>query len=373
MAASRQKIGRLVSLGEALARMRDAARACAPVAAAPDEAVNCVLAHDVVAPRRPERATAARDGWAVCAADIADAGSYSPVPLAQMPPWVEAGDDMPPGTDAVAAADAIAVHGGLVEALGAVAPGDGVIPAGGDTGDGVALRRAGQRMRAVDAAVFVAAGIERVEVRRPSVALMIAREDMRLRPALQFITGDCVLRGATPMIVNGGDVRDAMRMQNADALVVIGGTGEGRRDSSVADIAEHGRLLCHGIAIAPGETAALATANTGAAGGFPALAVPGRLDAAIGAWTTLGRPMLARLAGQSEADILTTPMPLTRKIASTIGVVDVVPVRRSGSGVEPLGTKLLALSALAGADGFVLVPADSEGFAEGATVPVEFW
>ena len=66
-------------------------------------------------------------------------------------------------------------------------------------------------------------------------------------------------------------------------------------------------------------------------------------------------------------------MTLTRKIASTVGLSEVVPVRRDGGKAEPLASKYLPLSALARADGWVLVPADSEGYADGAQVAVRPW
>jgi molybdopterin biosynthesis enzyme len=62
------------------------------------------------------------------------------------------------------------------------------------------------------------------------------------------------------------------------------------------------------------------------------------------------------------------PAVLTRKIASSLGLVDIVPVRRVAEGVEPLGSGYLTLQSLACADGYVMVPADSEGFPVGAHV-----
>jgi molybdopterin biosynthesis enzyme len=48
-------------------------------------------------------------------------------------------------------------------------------------------------------------------------------------------------------------------------------------------------------------------------------------------------------------------------------------VRRSGDNVEPLATKYLSLSSLAGSDGWILVPADSEGYPAGSQVLVRPW
>jgi molybdopterin molybdotransferase len=64
---------------------------------------------------------------------------------------------------------------------------------------------------------------------------------------------------------------------------------------------------------------------------------------------------------------------LTRKIASTVGLCDVVPVRLEGGDAEPLAGRILPLSVLARATGYVVVPADSEGYAAGSDVAVHRW
>ena len=66
-------------------------------------------------------------------------------------------------------------------------------------------------------------------------------------------------------------------------------------------------------------------------------------------------------------------LPLARKVTSTVGLAEVVPVRRNADQVEPLAAKYLPLSSLARSDGWILVPADSEGFAAGSLVQVRAW
>ena len=67
---------------------------------------------------------------------------------------------------------------------------------------------------------------------------------------------------------------------------------------------------------------------------------------------------------------------LSRKVVSTVGLAEVVPMRRladAAGKVEPLASKYLPFSALARADGWILVPADSEGYSAGAQVSVSPW
>src|SRR6185312_5332430 len=151
------------------------------------------------------------------------------------------------------------------------------------------------------------------------------------------------------------------------AVIVVGGTGSGRNDKSVQALARAGRVAVHGIALTPGETAAF-----GISGSRPVLLIPGRLDAAFAVWLTLGRHMLAKLSGSTGKE-QGTQATLSRKITSTVSLTEFVPVRRDGDKVEPLAMKYLSLAALAQADGFVLVPAESEGFQAGSSISVRSW
>lgn len=145
---------------------------------------------------------------------------------------------------------------------------------------------------------------------------------------------------------------------------MIGGTGAGARDNTVHVLRKIGTVDAHGIALSPGETAGFGIANS-----RPALLIPGRLDAAVAVWLLIGRTMLARLRGGTEqfSPRIST---LIGKIASTVGLSDFVLVRQVGDGVEPLASKYLPLATLAQADGWIVIPAASEGLPPGARVAV---
>ncbi len=93
----------------------------------------------------------------------------------RVPPKVEVGQAMPPGTDSVAPLDAVQVENGRAEALAPVSPGDGVLPAGGDCLAAPPLRLAGERLRGTDLAAFAAAGVTRVTVRQPRLRVVPLR------------------------------------------------------------------------------------------------------------------------------------------------------------------------------------------------------
>jgi molybdopterin molybdotransferase len=365
-----QTIARLTPLAEVLALID---REVKPVAARSVElrlVAGRVLAADVTAPMLPKAPIAILDGWALAADTTLGAGGYSPVLLAAMPQRVEAGQPMPAGTDSVAPLDAVKVTAGRTEALVTVNPGDGVLPAGGDSDPSIPLRHAGERLRITDLAVLACAGLARVTVREPHLRVLPLRGSGIIAAAARLVASDIERRGGAAQLDDAGRDLDAvLAAESADAIVAIGGTGSGRNDASAQTLARAGRLAVHGMALTPGETAAF-----GFVGARPVLLLPGRLDAALSVWLVVGRRMLDRLvwakANEHEsAESLT----LARKVVSTVGLAEVVPVRRNGDTAEPLATKYLPLSALARSDGWILVPADSEGYAAGSRVQVRPW
>src|ERR1700730_11963760 len=96
-----QRIVKFAPLAEVCAKIDAFAAPVQAHDARLDAAVGRVLAAASPAPGAlPPRAIALRDGWAVCSDAILDAGSYAPVPLAEKPQWVEAGEAVPAGAEA---------------------------------------------------------------------------------------------------------------------------------------------------------------------------------------------------------------------------------------------------------------------------------
>ncbi|MFE1600278.1 molybdopterin-binding protein [Methylobacterium sp. ID0610] len=312
----------------------------------------------------PAARTALRDGFAVAAAGILGASAYAPVPFPHPPARVEIGQALPPGTDTVLPPEAVAAG----EAVADAPAGDGTRPAGGEIPAGSPLVSAGDRISALQILALAAAGITEVVVRRPRIALLATGEaapDL-LSPFLAGLLADDesarveFVRAAPddPAAIAG-----ALAELDADATFVIGGTGLGASDRSAEGLARAGTLAAHGIALRPGETAGFGTVA-----GRPVLLLPGRLDAALAVHLALGRPLVAALAGAAPAPLPSAP--LVRKIASGIGLAEIVFVRRSAEGAEPLGGADIPLHRLALADGAVLVPPEHEGYAKGSPVEI---
>lgn len=365
-----QRITRLTPIAEALARIDARIAPVAPREIDVANAVACTLAEDVaVQTSMPPKPIALRDGWAMRSDSTHDASSYAPVLLSEPPIRIDAGEFLPDGADAVAPFDTIMVRDGRAEVAGSIAPGEGVLPAAADAIALRPLRRAGERVRATDASVFAALGIMRLQVREPRVRLVHAGAHRDIVEAAVALLAKATESSGAAVIsdklhASGDHLEAALRGDDADAIIAIGGTGSGRTDVSVQTLLRTGKLEFHGVGLMPGETSAF-----GLAGMRPILLLPGRLDAALASWLTLGRRMLARLTGSTDDDPSITAE-LSCKIASTVGMAEIVPVRLSGVRAEPLAANILPLQTLARADGFVLIPAESEGYPAGAAVAV---
>lgn len=367
MAGEIQQIARLTPLAEVTVRIATLVGPVAPRRVATASAAGRVLGENVVgAAAVPTTARALRDGFAVMAEAMSDASSYAPVPLTPSQ-RVDAGNVLPAGTDAVLSLDAVIERDGRIAAIASVAPGDGVLAAGADGSAGVVLRRSGDVLPAAGVAALAALGIDEVSVREPRVCVAPARagSDPVIAAAADLIAAGIAAAGGA--LRRADDLQAAFAEADADATIVIGGTGRGRNDASVRALAAAGRLEVHGVALMPGETAAFGMVEW-----RPVLLVPGRLDAALAVWLTLGRHLLARLAGRTD-DVAGKTAVLTRKHASPLGFTELVPVRMINGQAEPIASGYWPLQALAQANGWVLVPQDSEGYPAGAEVVVRPW
>jgi molybdopterin biosynthesis enzyme len=271
---------------------------------------------------------------------------------------------MPAGTDSILPIDAVSATKTGAEALASALPGDGVMAAGGEAAAGAILRRAGERLRPSDAAVLRAAGFSKLTVRSPRLTIYCASVRTRspadrISPLLaRGVEGE----GGVAQLAQAASPEAALLDVNSDGVLLVGGSGSGRRDASVKTLARVGRVEIHGFGLAPGETAAFGEVNA-----RPVLILPGRLDAALAVWLVVGRYLLGRLAGRVEPERGVANR-LTKKVTSTVGLADFIPVRRTQDGLEPLASGYITLNALARADGWILVPPESEGFAAGSNV-----
>ena len=311
----------------------------------------------------PARDVAAADGFALSSRDLVGASSYSPLQLASMPRWVEAGDVMPEGCDCVLDADALDPSGPIAQVVAEAVPGQGVRRAGSDIAAGSSVAVAGRRILPRDLLLARAAGLATLRVRRPrlhivnipggSLAAELIAESARNAGA------DVVV--STAAARDAASIADALDAAGCDLLITVGGSGVGRSDATVLALANRGKLIAHGIALQPGRTSAV-----GRIGVTPVLVLPGAPDQAFAAWWTLGLAALDCLSGRRPRKTLS--LPLARKIASPVGIAEIVLLERHQGAWITLAAGELSLQAIARAEAWLVVPGGAEGFAAGTPV-----
>jgi molybdopterin molybdotransferase len=353
----------LTPLETALASVLGGLGPVAPIELPLSEALRCIAAEMSPLEACPPQDVAARDGWAMRANDLVGASSYTPLPLAERPAWVEAGHAMPDGCDCVLDADLVDVAGSLAQVLAEAIPGQGVRRRGHDIAGGGPVIRAGRRILARDLLIARAAGLAQLKVRRPRLRLVNIRGG---EVTAHLIAESARAAGAEVVDVEAG-ARDAASVASAldqaacDLLISIGGSGVGRTDAAVTALAARGEVIAHGIAVEPGRTSAV-----GRIGATPVVALPGAPDQAFAVWWALALPVLDRLSGRRARKTLS--LPLARKIASSVGIAEVALLERNEGAWLPLAVGDLSLDAIARAEAWLLVPGSSEGFAAGAPV-----
>lgn len=359
-------------LAEARARLVDGIAPVVPTIMPVQDAIGLYLAADsLVENDLPRADTALRDGWAVAAEAVSGASPHGPIYLRDTPTWLDAGTPLPPETDTILEPDAIPARDGPANRIAVIAEaaeGEGVRREGAELRRGLVAAAAGTRLTPLQALALRACGLDKVAARRPRIRLIVtsahaASSCAALAGLIAADGGSVVEQAAT----GGAEViADAILEGEADAVFVVGGTGQGRADHSARALLRAGSITAHGIALRPGESAGF-----GKASGRPVVLVPGRPDAALAAYLALGRPLLQVLAGARTEE--RPRAPLLRKLVSTLGLSEIVFARRTAAGLEPLGSFELPLHRLILADAAILVPPEREGYVEGTMVETITW
>src|SRR5205085_9848374 len=121
----------------------------------------------------------------------------------------------------------------------------------------------------------------------------------------------------------------------------------------------------HGIAMRPSSPTGM-----GKLGERIVFLLPGNPVSCLCAYDFFAGRSIRLLGGRSaEWPYRTIRLPLARKLVSQVGRVDYARVHIVGEQVEPLAISGASiLSTTTAADGFVVIPADSEGYAAGTEV-----
>ena len=336
--------------------------------------------------------SSAMDGLAVAAADTFSATEVSPVTF-RIPEdalWVDTGDPMPAGKDAVVVSEEIHYRDeSRVEVFRPLAPGDNVRVTGQEIATGEMVLSSAWRISPADIGALLAAGVTEVSVLpRPRVRILPTGSEM-IRPGdplevgkvvefnSEIVSGLVREEGGLPTIEppladDRKDLGEALEALSAgsDVIVVLAGSSAGTEDFTPRAIGDRGELLVHGVNIAPGKPTAL-----GMVKGCPVIGLPGYPVAAVIAARLFLQPLLRRLQGLADPLPSTMSALLPRAVPSRLDSREFIRVRLGQVGgktyayVLPRGSA--AILSYSRAQGMVGIPEGTEGLPAGEEVDVE--
>jgi len=393
-----------VTVEQAMAWLDGVLRVNASESVALDAAAGRILAEEVASDIDvPGFDRAMMDGFAVVASDTDGATSYNRLTLeviGQVLPGrmfetpvrsgqavrIMTGAPIPPGGDAVLPVEQVEIEGQRIHVVEPVAAGKHIGLRGEDIAAGASLLPRGRRLRPQDVGMLSSIGRIRVAaVRRPRVRIVITGDELLPRgtlpvrsriadangPMLEALVrrdgGEAINPGITPDTPEA--ITEAMG-NDTDLVLVSGGSSVGQEDHAPRLLADRGELAVHGIAMRPSSPTGM-----GRIGRRVVILLPGNPVSCLCAYDFFGGRAIRVMGGGTSAWPYPSRMlPLRRKLVSAIGRVDYARVAIVDGAVEPIaisGASLL--SSTTRADGFVIVEADSEGFAPGTQVEVKLY
>ncbi len=356
------------------------------------ECLGRVLAQPVFARlSSPHYHAAAMDGVAVDAQATFGAREREPVTLEidKTAFWVDTGDMLPAGTNAVIMVEHLHRFGeGLLEIIAPVAPWENVRVYGEDIVETELILPSNHLLRPVDLGAILAGGVRQVSVRkRPRVAIIptgseLVSPDIDPKPG-QIVEFNSTMLSAmvrqwggipcvTGIIEDELDcIKEAVERACAQSEIILIGAGSshGREDYTARIIESLGEIFVHGVAIRPGKPVVL-----GQVKGKPAIGVPGYPVSAVIAMELFLKPVIEGMLGLAQTEPETVNAVLTRKVVSPAGADEFLRVKLGKVGdtlvATPITRGAALTTSLVRADGTVVVPRGTEGLMSSANVTV---
>lgn len=294
------------------------------------------------------------------------------------------GAPLPAGADAVLPIEKTNVEGTRLWACEELQPQKHVGRIGEDIAKGALVLPAGRRLRPQDLGVLSSIGVGEVAVvRSPRVRIVVTGSE--LLPAGSMPHDYCIADANGPLLAalverDGGlanhpgivpDDREAIAAalhEEADVLLVSGGSSVGQEDHAPTLLARDGLLAIHGIAMRPSSPTGL-----GKLGSRLVFLLPGNPVACLCAYDFFAGRAIRALGGRDrEWPYARVRRTLTQSIVSQVGRLDYARVMIHEEHVEPLAIAGgSSLSSTTRADGFVVIPAEISGYA--AETEVDVW
>lgn len=340
----------------------------------------------------PHYHSAAMDGVVVRARDTHGASKTSPLSLklGEQARWVDTGDPVPQGFNAVIMVEDIQPMGDdRIQIMAAVADWQHVRFLGEDIVATELVLPENHILGPSDLGAMAAAGLTEVGVRRKPVVTIIPTGTELVRPGDPIEPGKIIEFNSLMMAAQveqwGGQprrhaivpddfaqIRQAVSeaLETSDIVVMNAGSSAGSEDYTADVVADVGELLVHGIAVRPGHPVVL-----GIAKGKPLVGAPGYPVSCVLTMDIMVKPLISRLLGVLPPVRPKIEAVMSRKVLSPMGDDEFLRVkvgRVSGRIIAtPLTRGAGVIMSLVRADGLVRIPRFSEGVDSGSTVEVE--
>lgn len=343
---------------------------------------------------------AAMDGIAVRAADTKQASENNPLILQEGKDYIEidTGDPIHLPYDAVIMAEDVMIEDDTHIKITKAAPAwQHVRPIGEDIVEGEMLIPTGHLLRPVDIAAAIAGGNDKIRVfTKPKVGIIpTGTEIVRRNPGQDedsAADNGSIIDSNSYMFEGmvteaGGEAKvypvveddyDKIKRQIMSALsendmvIVNAGSSAGRDDYTVHVLREIGKVLVHGVAIKPGKPVILAIVENKPVVGLPGYPVSAYID-----FENFVTPVLNMMSGRKTFSRNTVKAVLSKRLVSSLKHKEYVRMRAGKVGdrivVSPLARGAGAAMSLVKADGFCIIPQNSEGFEAGDEVEIELY
>lgn len=337
---------------------------------------------------------AAMDGIAVRSKDTREARESTPLTLKRNVDYkvIDTGDPVKSPYDAVIMAeDVIEIDENTVQIIASVPAWNHVRPIGEDIVAGEMILPTGHEIRPVDVGVLLASGNVEIEVYKKTRVGIIPTGTEIIKPGAEPKEGDIIdsnsgmfaamvmEKGGLPEIYDIVDddyeaiknqVSEAVKEQ--DVVVVSAGSSAGTEDYTVHILREIGDVIIHGVAMKPGKPVILAIVQ-----GKPVIGLPGYPVSAYLAFENFVYPVLEKLGKSQTKHRKTIKAVLSRRLVSSLKHREYVRVKVGKVGdryvASPQARGAGAAMSLVRADGFCVIPQNSEGYEAGALVDVELY
>lgn len=338
---------------------------------------------------------AAMDGIAVNAAKTEGASEGTPVELVFGKDYqiIDTGDPIHEPYDAVIMAEDLleTEDENKVKIISPAVPWQHIRPVGEDIVAGEMILPGRHCIRPIDVGVLLSGGIVEIEVvKNPTVAIFPTGTEI-IEPGTEPKDGD-IIESNSRMFENMAKVQgaeavrfetipdDYERIREAvkeaaekfDMVIINAGSSAGTEDYTVHVLRELGEVIIHGVSIKPGKPVILAFVNN-----KPVIGLPGYPVSAYIGFENFVSPVLSYMGGRVEKKNKKVEAVISRRLVSSLKHKEYVRVKVGCVGdkivAAPLARGAGAAMSLVRADGFCVIPQNSEGCEAGEKLEVELY